>query len=76
MTPRVVRIHCRCENHNRCAACCEPLADTRLSAYGYDEARGSVYYLAAYAALSHRCRPEPGARKEAHPKSAAVPQET
>ena len=56
MTPRVVRIHCRSEDHNRCAACCEPLADTRLSAYGYDEARGSVYYLAAYAALSHRCR--------------------
>lgn len=55
MTPRVVRVHCRCENHNHCAACLEPLADTRLSAYDYDEADGSVYYLAAYAALSHRC---------------------
>jgi hypothetical protein len=54
--PRVVRVHCRCENHNRCAACFQPLAETRLSAYGYDEANGSVHYLAAYVALSHQCR--------------------
>ncbi len=55
LTPRVIRVHCRCENHNRCAGCGETLADWRLSAYHYDEASRSVPYLAAYAAFSHRC---------------------
>jgi len=54
--PRVIRVHCRCENHNRCARCGEPLDDYRLSAYYFDEERGSVYYVAAYCGLSHRCR--------------------
>ncbi len=53
---RVVRVHCRCENHNRCARCGEPLAERRLSAYHYREDRGSVCYVAAYCAFSHRCR--------------------
>ena len=55
MTPRVVPIHCRCDIHNRCARCGEPLADRRLSAYEYDEVEGKAMYLAAYAAFSHRC---------------------
>ena len=54
--PRVIRVHCRCENHNRCAGCGGTLADWRLSAYHYDEAKRSVAYVAAYLALSHRCR--------------------
>lgn len=56
LTPRVLHVHCRCENHNRCAGCGETLADRRLSAYRYDEANGKVGYLAAYAAFNHRCR--------------------
>lgn len=55
MTPRVIRIHCRCENHNRCARCGEALAESRLSSYSYDEVEGAAWYLAAYAAFSHRC---------------------
>jgi hypothetical protein len=72
MTARVVCVHCPCENHNCCAACFEPLAETRLSAYRYDEAGGCVYYLAAYAALSHRCEVVTGANQDAHPKSAVM----
>ncbi len=53
--PRVIEVHCACQNHNRCAACGEPLAESRLSAYGYQEATGSVLYRAAYAGLGHRC---------------------
>lgn len=53
--PRVIRVHCGCDNHNRCAGCGEPLAESRLSAYHFDETRGSVCYRAAYAAFSHRC---------------------
>lgn len=54
-TPRVIEVHCRCANHNRCAACGEPLAASRLSAYDYDEAERKVWYRAAYSAFSHRC---------------------
>jgi len=55
-TPRVVAVHCRCQNHNLCARFGEPLADRRLSAYRYDEADGRVWYVAAYVGLGHRCR--------------------
>lgn len=55
LTPRVIEVHCRCANHNRCAACAGPLAATRLSSYFFDEEERGVWYLAAYAALSHRC---------------------
>lgn len=54
-TPRVIDVHCRCANHNRCAACGEPLADPRLSAYRWSEPDRDVRYLAAYAGLSHKC---------------------
>lgn len=53
---RVIRVHCRCENHNRCARCGEPLAERRLSAYHLAEEQGSARYVAAYSAFSHRCR--------------------
>ena len=54
--PRVVRVHCCCENHNRCARCGEPLAERRLSAYHFAEETGTVCYVAAYCAFSHHCR--------------------
>jgi hypothetical protein len=56
-TPRVVPVHCHCENHNRCARCGEPLAEWRLSSYFFAEADRAVRYLAAYAALGHECVP-------------------
>ena len=56
LTRRVIRVFCRCENHNRCARCGEPLAERRLSAYHFVAETGSVCYVAAYRGLSHRCR--------------------
>ena len=56
-TPRVVPVHCRCDNHNRCARCGEPLAEWRLSSYFFEEADRAVRYLAAYAGLGHQCGP-------------------
>lgn len=53
--PRVIEVHCACQNDNRCAACGEPLAESRLSSYSYEETTGSVSYLAAYAGLGHHC---------------------
>jgi hypothetical protein len=55
LTRRVIGVYCRCENHNRCARCGEPLADRRLSAYHFVEETGSVCYVAADCAFSHRC---------------------
>jgi len=55
MRPRVVRVHCKCENENRCAGCGGALAAWRLSSYFWDEAERKVWYVAAYSALSHRC---------------------
>ena len=55
MTPRVVQVHCQCENHNRCAGCDKPLAARRLSSYAYDEVKRSVTYYAAYMAFGHKC---------------------
>lgn len=54
-TPRVIEVHCPCQNHNRCARCGETLHATRLSAYQYDEEYRRVFYTAAYCGLSHRC---------------------
>ena len=55
LAPRVVRVHCLCENHNRCARCGSPLSGHRLSAYHFVEDTGRVCYVAAYSAFSHRC---------------------
>jgi hypothetical protein len=52
---RIVTVHCACENHNRCARCREPLAESRLSAYRFNETEKKVSYAAAYMAFSHRC---------------------
>ena len=52
---KVVLVHCRCDNHNRCSRCGATLADTRLSAYHYNETSRMVLYTAAYEALGHRC---------------------
>ena len=57
-TPRVIRVYCRCENHNRCARCGEPLAERRLSAYHFAEESRTVCYVAAYCAFSHTCATE------------------
>ena len=54
-TPCVIRVYCRCENHNQCARCGEPLAESRLSSWEFNEVDGRVWYAAAYVGLSHRC---------------------
>lgn len=54
----VIRVWCACDNHNRCARCMEPLADHRLSAWFWDDAKREPWHVAAYAAFSHRCPDE------------------
>ncbi len=54
--PRILSVHCRCDNHNRCAGCGRTLAAHRLGAWHWREDSQSVGYLAAYCGLAHRCR--------------------
>ena len=51
----VVRVFCRCENHNRCARCLHPLHEQRLEASYYDERQARVLHVAAFCGLSHVC---------------------
>lgn len=51
----VVRVFCRCENHNRCARCLHHLYEQRLEASYYDERQASVLHVAAFCGLSHVC---------------------
>jgi hypothetical protein len=51
----IVTVHCRCDNHNRCARCGETLADNRLSSFFYDEERREIWFTPGFCAFSHRC---------------------
>lgn len=57
----VVRVYCRCENHNRCARCLHPLHEQRLEASYYNEQQARVLHVAAFCGLSHAC-PQRGER--------------
>lgn len=52
---QVMRVHCRCENHNRCARCGGRLYDWRLNANYYKEADNTIWHVPAFSAFSHRC---------------------
>jgi hypothetical protein len=53
--PLVLRIHCICENRNRCAGCGELLASRKLNGNEYDAATGRVWHTGGTAALGHGC---------------------
>jgi hypothetical protein len=53
---QVMRVHCRCENHNRCARCGEQLAKRRLNANYYRESDRQIWHVPGFRGLSHRCR--------------------
>ena len=50
-----MRVHCRCENANRCAACGELLYERRLDANYYDLADDEVMHVPGFCGLRHRC---------------------
>jgi hypothetical protein len=49
----VATVSCRCENHNLCARCWEPLADRRLNSHVFQG--GSAWHVPAFEGFSHRC---------------------
>lgn len=52
---KVMRVCCRCENANRCAACGETLYRFRLNANLYDVRAGAVVHVPGFSGLSHQC---------------------
>ncbi len=54
-TTWLVQVHCRCENHNRCARCGLALAERRLNANYYRESDGHIWHTPGFCGLSHLC---------------------
>jgi len=52
---KVIRVCCRCENRNRCAACGETLYHLRLNANYYDQREGAVVHVPGFSGLIHEC---------------------
>ncbi len=59
---KVLRVQCRCENHNRCARCGEPFAQFRLNANHYDAGLGVIVHVPGFCALTHACAAPEGRR--------------
>jgi len=53
---RIMTVHCRCENKNKCARCLEPLSSHKLGANSYNKEDGRIWHLPAFCGLSHVCR--------------------
>jgi hypothetical protein len=53
---KVMAVHCRCANDNRCAACSQPLYKHKLNANYYNPRDGQIWHVPAFCGLSHECR--------------------
>ena len=52
---KVMRVHCLCENDNRCAACGGPLHAHKLNANYFQKSDGHIWHVPGFSCLSHRC---------------------
>jgi len=52
---KVVRVHCLCENDNRCAACGDLLHARKLNANYFEKSDGQIWHVPGFSGLSHRC---------------------
>jgi hypothetical protein len=57
---KVMTVHCRCANDNRCAACGQPLYEHKLNANYYNPRDGQIWHVPAFCGLSHQCMVRPG----------------
>lgn len=51
----VMRVHCLCENHNRCARCGSRLHAHRLNANYYNSRDGAIWHVPGFSIFEHRC---------------------
>jgi hypothetical protein len=54
---RIVAVHCRCANDNRCAACGQLLHERKLNANYYEPSDRQIWHVPGFCGLSHRCPP-------------------
>jgi hypothetical protein len=52
---KVMRVHCLCENDNRCAACGGPLHAHKLNANYFEKSDGQIWHVPGFCGLSHGC---------------------
>jgi hypothetical protein len=52
---KIMKVHCRCENDNRCARCGRPLYEYKLNANYYNPEDGQIWHVPAFVAFNHRC---------------------
>ena len=52
---KVMRVHCLCENDNRCAACGGLLHAQKPSANYFEKSDGHIWHVPGFSCLSHRC---------------------
>ena len=52
---KVVTVHCRCQNDNRCAACGQLLYKRKLNANYYKPSDGKIWHVPGFSGLYHRC---------------------
>ncbi len=51
----VVRVHCVCENDNRCAGCGELLHSWKLNSNNFDPVDRKIWHVPGFIGLGHRC---------------------
>jgi hypothetical protein len=52
----LVRVHCRCENHNRCARCAALLYERKLNASFYNPDDRRIWSVPGFCGLDHDCK--------------------
>ena len=66
-TRKVLTVHCRCQNDNRCAACGELLYARKLNANYYEPRDGQIWHVPGFCGFRHRCPDSTGARDDREP---------
>ncbi len=52
---KVMTVHCRCQNDNRCAACGGFLYERKLNANYFKPSDGQIWHVPGFCGFSHRC---------------------
>ena len=52
---KIMRVHCICDNNNRCAVCGELLAVRKLNGNEFNERDGQIWHLPGFTGLKHKC---------------------
>jgi hypothetical protein len=63
---KVMTVHCRCQNDNRCAACGGFLYERKLNANYFQPRDGHIWHVPGFCGFSHQCLAPTGHRDNPH----------